>query len=241
MKQFKTEWMAAVVVFAMIAVVAWLCNEALEAKKTHEKALMVERTVNNIVHQVREQIIELPEDGEYWYLTLFLHDDWKQRADERRLVAWFESTPRLASLKAQTHWNVYTPAIPAWRTTWSNYKAPCVQLQKAPMAGKPGEVIYKATAENIPGNGDQLADDIATMITNKEGFRPDCRPRPKPEPDDKVPPKPDTDPDAVPDMTPDKDAEPEGEEFPWIPLGIAVIATAGWILFQHMKPRRGPM
>ena len=109
------------------------------------------------------------------------------------------------------------------------------------MAGKPGEVIYKATAENIPANGDQLADDIATMITNKEGFRPDCIPRPKPEPDDKVPPKPDTNPDAVPDMTPDKDAEPEGEEFPWIPLGIAVIATAGWILFQHMKPRRGPM
>ena len=55
-----------------------------------------------------ERIIELPDDGNAYHVSVLLHDDWRKRPRERALVAWFSVDAGLRSLRAQVHWHIYT-------------------------------------------------------------------------------------------------------------------------------------
>ena len=141
---------------------------------------------------VERQIIDLPQDGQAWHTSLFLHDDWESIDNERRMVAWFETEPRLSSLKAQTIWHLYTESDPIYQERFreSIPVLPAVVLQK-----DNGEVVYKASVHAIPDSSDKLARDIRATI-NRRCPGPWCRPSPEPGP---VPrPKPDVKPQPQP-------------------------------------------
>lgn len=177
-------------------------------------------------NQVNERIVDLPETGGAWHLSIFVHRDWRERADERRLVAWFSVEPRLASLKAQTHDHLYTDADPMYRLRFCKVVPllPAVMLQDGT-----GKVWYKAAVGSrdapLPNDPVLLGDKFQSLFAGG----PCPRPKPKPEPE----PEPKPGPDEVPDLpdVPDLDAPtnhpaPAKEQFPW-PLAILIVMGAG--------------
>lgn len=131
------------------------------------------------------RIVELPEDGQAYYTSLFTSQDWRSVPAERQLVAWFESDPRLASLMAQTHSKHYTRAD----KLYSRYQRaigdtlPAILIQNAQ-----GKVLYKASGPNIPSGPSQLADQITQCFPRP---KPDDTPVPTPTPPLTLPPVPD--------------------------------------------------
>ncbi len=217
----------AVIAVTALIVLGWVVTEVIDAKEKQGQADLLRDTMSQVVQRCEEQVIDLPEDGGAWYTTLFLHADWRQRPQERQLAAWFASNPRLASLKAQTHWNVHTQKDRMYRARWAHVVSvwPCVLLQTSD-----GKVRYKASGDNIPSNADQLASDITTRLF------PCPKPKPKPNPT----PAPDTNP-VIPDTTPDitPDAGPAGEDFPWALLIVGILVAVGAVLFYHFKKPGG--
>jgi hypothetical protein len=175
--------------------------------------------------QVSERIVDLPETGGAWHLSIFVHQDWRERAEERRLVAWFSVEPRLVSLKAQTHDHLYTNADPMYRLRFAKVVPllPAVMLQDGA-----GKVWYKAAVGSkevpLPDDPTALGDKFQSLFS---GFSGGPCPRPKPEPG----PKPS--PDEVPDLPniPDLDVPavcpaPAREQFPW-PTAILIVLGVG--------------
>ena len=139
------------------------------------------------LESIQERVIDLPEDGGLWYLTL-VYPDAEGKADpiSRRVKTHFTTDPRLASLITQTRFHKVYPGHQTYeyRTKKSFGLS---DGQTAVILQQPdGTVCYKATGENIPTESNVLADSIAAAIA-------DCRPRPTPQPT----------PQPVPDQTPD--------------------------------------
>ena len=173
---------------------------------------------------VGEQIVDLPETGGAWHLSIFVHQDWRERPAERRLVAWFSVEPRLVSLKAQTHDHLYTDADPMYQLRFAKVVPllPAVMLQD----GK-GKVWYKGAAGSkeapLPSEAKELGDKFQTLFSGG----PCPWPKPKPEPEPK--PGPDEEPDLpdIPDLDVPADAsEPVSDQFPW-PVAILVVFGVG--------------
>ena len=124
----------------------------------------------------QERIIDLPEDGSQFYLTLFLHDDWNARPQDRQLVAWLQTHPGLISLQAQCHYVALTPSNALFRSRWSTWSnsLPAVLLQQ----GNPhtGKVTYKAGPTGLPQSANALANQIDSAL---DVLRQQC-PKPKP-------------------------------------------------------------
>ena len=222
---------ASVLLFALafLVLTGWVYTQTIDAAKERAKLDTFNRTVDLVVENAQEQIFDLPEDGGAWYTTVFVDADWRSKPNQRSLVAWFETSNGLRSLKVQTHWNLYVPTNPLFRSRWSAKvpTRPCVMVQNSK-----GKVIYKASGENIPTHADQLVVDIHTMI---EG----CPwPYPKPKPDEDIVPKPDTNPDTldvVPDIIPE--VEPAKSDTA-IAVLVGIIALAAGILIpiiDHLK------
>ena len=149
---------------------------------------------------VRSEVINLPETGGAWHLTLFLSNDWRSIEAESELVRWFQTEPRLAKLKAQVHDHVYTPSSPLYRMRYAKFapNTPAIALQDST-----GKVFYKVGQTSaIPCTAAQLADDISNVL----GKCP-WKPKPKPTPDET--PKPGPDDGGIPDMpvVPDIDGD----------------------------------
>jgi hypothetical protein len=143
-----------------------------------------------------ELLLKLPEDGQAYHLSICLSDDWQAKSREREIVAWFESgEPRLAGLKVQCHYHLYTEGNAIYRVRLRHRipAVPAVVLQDSS-----GFVVY-ASCESpryrgIPATAGELADDVADSLaahcrargipwndtTGQECDR--CRPRPQPAP-----------------------------------------------------------
>jgi hypothetical protein len=170
--------------------------------------------------------VDLPNDGEAYYLSVFVHDDYMSRQSERHLVASFDTDPQLRSLKAQCHWHVYTPSDPIYKDRFSAVTTfPCILLQSSK-----GEVLVKASGAN--------ATNPVTLFNNKPWLRvrPWLRPRPCPPCPE---PQPLPQPSPQPDLTPNPDTTPIDEvpPFPWLLLVLAVL-LAGGISFAVNWTRR---
>jgi len=229
----KTAKYVAVFLFALALMVltGWVYFQTIDAAKERAKLDTFNRTVDLVVENAQEQIFDLPEDGGAWYTTIFVDPDWRAKSNQRSLVAWFEVSPGLRSLKAQTHWNQYLTDSPQYVTKWASKVAfvPCVMVQNSK-----GKVVYRASGTNIPTHADQLVVDIHTMI---EGCCP-WKPKPKPNPDTDVVPTPDTNPDTsdvVPDITPEIE-KPKTDMVIAVLLGIlALLAGVAIPAYDHFK------
>lgn len=167
--------------------------------------------------RIRDRVIHLPEDGNAWYVTLVLSDDWKTKTGQREMAAWFDIHPELASLKRQTHFQIITPnekIFPEW-AKGLRVPAVCVTTKK-------GKAYYRATGNNIPADPDRLASEIS-----------DCFP--KPNPNQPAPFSPLEKP-AIPDMR-RPDRKPIDDE-----VGIGLVAAiaaaaagAGYLLENKKK------
>lgn len=106
----------------------------------------------------RERVIELPEDGDLWQ-TIVVYDDAKKAGNAKWLAAEITTTPRLQSLVAQTQYYEYDPSHWWVKRNHAGDPTPMVMVQT-----DTGRVIYKAFGEQLPRDGEELADEIEQMI-----------------------------------------------------------------------------
>lgn len=172
-----------------------------------------------IHHQAAPQakIVELPEDGQVWFTSLFVHDDWKNRPADRRLVADFDAIAPLQSLKAQTHFHVYTASDPNYRERFARdvNVLPCVLIQRAN-----GEIVYKESGANVGCQPDGLARSIQAGIRR---HCPDGKCGPLPPPADEIPPD---EPHETPPELPLLPAAKTDAENPWLIVGCVAAGCA---------------
>ncbi len=144
---------------------------------------------------IQERVIDLPEDGNKWFTSLFLHDSWQGKPQESMVVNAFETDRRLISLKGQTVFNTYTESDPHYRETFAEAipELPAITVQRPD-----GTIVYKASAGNIPRSGPAIADSIQ-RTSRRRCWRGQC------EPDNEV--------------QPYKEREKRGRLLPLDPLG----------------------
>jgi hypothetical protein len=146
-------------------------------------ALQNRFTVCDVPPPAEKQIVNLPEDGTAYHTSLWLPANWQADAKSRELVAWFETNNKLKSLKAQTHWHVYTTDQAWYQQRYRNMvpTVPAVTVQKPS-----GQFVYEAGIKNpIPNSAPALAADIqGNLYSNCPNRRP--KPEPSPEPDEPV-------------------------------------------------------
>ena len=142
-----------------------------------------------------KQIINLPEDGNAYFTTCFLPDNWKEDPKSRALVAWFESHDQLKSLKSQTHWNIYTANSAMYQ---SRYRMMVTALPAVVIQKPDGTRVYQQQGEAVPNSASALAADIqGQLYTNCPWRKPDEPPPADPVVDE----PPNLDGVGVPDMS----------------------------------------
>lgn len=169
---------------------------------------------------VGAEVVDLPDDGKAYYTTLIVHDDWRQRAAERALVAAFETDQLLRSAKSQTHFNLYAASNPlyAQRFAKSVPTLPALLIQDAT-----GKVYLKLSGDELTGDVEKVRGPIRRLWQARPIYvlpwrRPCPCPEPTPQPS---PPAPDETP--LPDATPIPDTISVAPPFPWGWLTLAVL------------------
>jgi hypothetical protein len=216
-------------VAGVVVLFGLLASGVFTTKKTRFVELQSPVIVNKTAETLhRERVTELPEDAGLWHTVLVYESDPPADPGSRRLKAMFATTPRLQSLLAQTKVYEYSPEDPLYHARYANHMGgtmPQVWL----LAGQ-GKVIYKASGDNIPRDGEMLADEIAKAID-------ECPwPRPKP-PKPPTPPKPDPTPVApvIPDIRPSEEPEPDDATFPLVGGILLVLGAAGAGLYVEWQ------
>lgn len=164
---------------------------------------------------VQEQILQLPNDGGQWFLSIFGDADDPQF---QKLQGWLQTHDGLASLVAQTHYNEFTSDGIRFRERYADTMPglPCIRMQNSK-----GIVTSEFWGEFIPGSAEVLFNGMAADISDKTSWgclkrrRKPC-PQPQPEPVPVPAPTPveppvDKPPVVVPPTTPTP-----APGFPWI-------------------------
>lgn len=209
------------VVFCALCAVGISGGTYYEQKGLEAKVQSASRgiTVNVSAPAVQERVINLPEDGNAFYTTLFLPANWQKDGKSRTLRAWFDTQYQLASLKSQTHFNVVTTAD----AQWSKYAPTVPVLPSVCLTTAAGDVYFKASGDTIPSSPSKLATAIDQSIERRCPNR-KC-PWKEEEPTPTPPAVPDTTP-VVPDTVPHvPDVTPPVEE--GFPLWLGVILGLG--------------
>jgi hypothetical protein len=156
-----------------------LSNEISTLQKSHNAVAKEVSEVKAIQEEklLREQVVNLPNDQGWYHSSLVFSN--ADSPEARRVHSMFETTPRLRSLVAQTHFHVLTFNDRLMKDR-PQYSAPLGQESPMFVFQDPtGKVIYKASGANFPPDGEQLADEIVGQINNN---CPQCRPRKPNEP-----------------------------------------------------------
>lgn len=117
-----------------------------------------------VIQRPREdRVVELPEDGDEWHLTV--------AADSGTIKQHIADAPRLTHLAGQVKTHHYGADF--WWVTWYLHDdpKPVVILQD----GK-GRVVYKASGVNVPASAEELADEIEASVWAYNENCPDCDP-----------------------------------------------------------------
>jgi len=172
----------------------------------------------------KSRIIELPADQGVWWTTAVFDSPTPTSQGSRQLSALL-STPRLQSLIAQTKYTKYTPSDLMYQQRFSRYYGnvtPQLIIQEPN-----GQVVYKATGDQIPSDPDVLADDIQLAISN-------CRPKPTPVTPQPSPAPQPVVPNQIPDISPNNTNVPTSSDTPFWLFLIPVVG-AGYGFFSEIK------
>ena len=182
--------------------------------------------VVSICRSAEERVINLPEDGGKWYVSIV---GIPQNAQYQDLLKWFDSKP-LLSLKEKTHFNVVTPDMAIFADRYKkNVKAlPTVRVQD-----NDGAVIFESAGDQLPGSATSLYAAIADSVSKSEARLRRQHQQPQPE---TTKPQPNADPDPAPAPLDNGGApilDPQEPDAPivavWLVIGLFV---AGLVVGQ---------
>ena len=181
--------------------------------------------------EIEERLTVLPEDGQAWYTTLCVNRDWRQLPADRQLVAAFEADPRLASVRVQTRYNVYTPDDAVFKQRFANRveQLPCVIITRGN-----GEVIFKSSGPHVAQNEDRLVHQVRTAF-RESCPKGRCCPRPKPNvpiPAPVVAPVP---PIVEPPLLDSHLQPPEDDGIAGIAVCVGLVSLVGGIIYAWRK------
>jgi hypothetical protein len=227
------------------------CFVAYFGQQTEHRVAEVEQLA---MPEPEARVVDLPDDGGAWHLSLAIHGKWRHRAADRRLISWFHGGHAgLTALKAQCFGHVYYDHQTEFKTKLAPLvgdNVPAVVLQD-----QHGKVVYRAAATGpattkmasalgiaeplrpLPSGPNEMAECIFERLRERRNPRPQPPPCPQPTPDDTnvvdtgTPPQPVNGPPVV--------AEPEPSN-PWWLLVVVVIAAAGIAVFIQFKNRVNP-
>lgn len=176
---------------------------------------------------IKERIIDLPEDGRRWHLVTIYKDKALTDPADRRLAAMLAATPRLQALRAQTMVNTWDSSDPLYKARYHKFlggETPALVLQN-----DEGKVCYLARGQNMPLDGERLADEVAAAIEQCRPPKPRPNDTPSPVPGPKPSPQPSDEP--IPDIRPVRPSEENVLQNPaslwWlllVPLGVGALS-----------------
>lgn len=179
---------------------------------------------------IEEHVIQLPEDGGQFYLTVLTHENYQTRARDRELVAWFDSDPHLRALKSQTQFNHYTPNQQIYATRLGG-AVPVTEFPAVVLQESNGRVFFKAGARKLPSTPKELVKLIK-----------DCCPRPKP-PGPSPSPTPGPEPmPFIPDVGPPDEAPlgpADDGSIAWLAALAALLGGGLGVVNEHKKTHGG--
>jgi hypothetical protein len=163
MKALSVVVVAATVLAALVVLAHGLA--AVESQTHDELARLAERTQEDLARLAeampRQAIVELPEDGQAYYLTLVVHDDWQRRPLDRQVVAWFQAEPTLASARAQMHYAI----LPKSHATYQNpkWQRAAPTLPAVVITDAAGNVVLRATEPTLMEGPEKLGERIVNL------------------------------------------------------------------------------
>lgn len=157
---------------------------------------------------VGKQVMKLPEDSRAYFTTLIYPPG------DTATLNWFKTDPRLASLKSQTHVNIYSTSSVMYQTRYKKLfpVAPVVVVQR-PDGVIVSKIVKPKSADALAM---QLQDDISASCIfwrNRNRCNPSPSPAPSPEPDP-----------ILDEDSPDLDGQgaPVETQDDYFPIGLAV-------------------
>lgn len=201
--------------------------EKLAAQVARAEILAATRDLD--AKAVGEKIVQLPQDGGKWHLSLWFRNKTDDTAS-RRLAGYFSSDEILRQIATQAivHEHDASRPDPVFAERYADSAAPGVLLQNSR-----GQVLYKASGDNIPTTSAELADEILAAIGIKAQDCPDC-------PDGNCPLPSDTSRRTVPDRRPKRFDAAKATEGREIIIGAGFViaaALAAYLLFANPTPR----
>jgi len=109
---------------------------------------------------VKERVVNLPQDGSKWYVSLYGDKDDPTLGELER---WFDSHVGLIDLARQTHYRTYHSDTTLFKERYAKDTPvlPAVKIQQAN-----GVVVYKAAGDHIPYSPDALYTAMANATQN---------------------------------------------------------------------------
>jgi hypothetical protein len=219
----------AIIWVALAAAVALLSLQLHTASTPQVAQLeLLTNRINALSQQqplVRERVIELPEDGRAFHVTLLYPREKETQAGSRELAAQLASTPRLQSLLAQCKVHEHRPGQWVYEERYAG-----VPLPSLIFVDPDGALIYKASGLNLPADGEALADEIQANLDLYAELKligqcgPDgCRPSTP-----ATPPR-------VFDRIPDLRGPAQEGASEWLPLALAVAAGLGGLWLARRR------
>ena len=181
--------------------------------------------VVSICRAAEERVINLPEDGGKWYVSVVGDNN----SQYQEILKWFDAKP-LSDLKAKTHFNPVTSdsAMFADRYKKNTGALPMVRVQD-----NDGGVIFELAGDKLPGSATSLYAAIADSVSKSEARSRRQHQQPQPE---TPKPQPNADPDPAPAPLDNGGApilEPQEPDAPivaiWLVIGLFV---AGLVIGQ---------
>ena len=100
-----------------------------------------------------------PQDQSKRYLTIITNSDWERRPEDRNLVEMVTTNKNLLALAKKCHFEHVTPDQDIYKTLWYKFY-PKESLPVVIMQEPGGDILYKASGQNISPYGDTLYEDM---------------------------------------------------------------------------------
>jgi hypothetical protein len=132
--------------FPLVIVVASLAGLFVGVSNLDGVLASVEMTNDAAPKAVAARLVELPDDGETYTASLFVHKDWESREDEKAMVAEWQQLPETLRLQAPCSIFIYAEDHPVYRERFAQFcpRLPAVMIQTAS-----GRVIFKDFAVSV--------------------------------------------------------------------------------------------